>query len=163
MGFGDAFGDGEPETRAAAVGGPAALAAPPAGLEHVRQVAGRNAATPVGDHHGRPPVRLAHHDVDLTPGRRVPEPIRHQVGDGARDFRRVHPDGRRLRGLPGQPDAGADGDRPGLLEHPRDQLAQGRVVDTTAEVNAALSSGDAVDQGVVKYFVCTVNKVPAGK
>jgi hypothetical protein len=36
------------------------------------------------------------------------------------------------------------------------------VIDTTAEVNAALASGDAVDQGVVKYFVCTVNKVPAG-
>ena len=37
------------------------------------------------------------------------------------------------------------------------------VIDTTAEVNTALSAGDAVDLGVVKYFVCTVNKVPNGK
>jgi hypothetical protein len=35
------------------------------------------------------------------------------------------------------------------------------VIDTTAEVTMGLSTGDAVDQGVVKYFVCTVNKVPA--
>ncbi len=37
------------------------------------------------------------------------------------------------------------------------------VIDTTAEVTHALSTGDAVDQGVVKYFVCTVNKVPASR
>ena len=36
------------------------------------------------------------------------------------------------------------------------------VIDTTAEVNTALANGNAVDLGVVKYFVCTVNKVPAG-
>lgn len=35
------------------------------------------------------------------------------------------------------------------------------VIDTTAEVTMGLKTGDAVDLGVVKYFVCTVNKVPA--
>lgn len=35
------------------------------------------------------------------------------------------------------------------------------VIDTTVEVTTALANGDAVDQGVVKYFVCTVNKIPA--
>ena len=34
------------------------------------------------------------------------------------------------------------------------------VLDATDEVQAALASGDAIDEGVVKYFVCTVNKVP---
>ena len=34
------------------------------------------------------------------------------------------------------------------------------VIDTTAEVNHALATGDLVDAGVVKYFVCTVNKIP---
>ncbi|MEO6411375.1 MAG: hypothetical protein ABIO48_02205 [Pedococcus sp.] len=37
------------------------------------------------------------------------------------------------------------------------------VLDATDEVQAALASGNAVDNGVVKYFVCTLNKVPAGK
>lgn len=36
------------------------------------------------------------------------------------------------------------------------------VLDSTAEVMAALTSGDAVDTGIVRWFVCTVNKVPAG-
>lgn len=35
------------------------------------------------------------------------------------------------------------------------------VLDSTAEVMAALAAGDAVDTGIVKWFVCTVNKVPA--
>lgn len=35
------------------------------------------------------------------------------------------------------------------------------VLDSTAEVMAALTAGDAVDTGVVRLFVCTVNKVPA--
>lgn len=34
------------------------------------------------------------------------------------------------------------------------------VLDTTAEVQHALAAGDVVDLGVVKYFVCTVNKIP---
>ncbi|WP_270886369.1 hypothetical protein [Pedococcus sp. 5OH_020] len=34
------------------------------------------------------------------------------------------------------------------------------VLDATAEVQAAMASGAAVDNGVVKYFVCTINKVP---
>ena len=36
------------------------------------------------------------------------------------------------------------------------------VLDATDEVQAALASGNAVDDGIVKYFVCTLNKVPAG-
>jgi hypothetical protein len=34
------------------------------------------------------------------------------------------------------------------------------VLDSTDEVMAAFSSGSAVDDGIVKYFVCTLNKVP---
>lgn len=34
------------------------------------------------------------------------------------------------------------------------------VLDATNEVMAALQSGKAVDNGIVKMFVCTVNKVP---
>lgn len=33
-------------------------------------------------------------------------------------------------------------------------------LDTTAEVNAALADGNAVDTGIVRMFVCTVVKVP---
>ena len=36
------------------------------------------------------------------------------------------------------------------------------VLDSDHEVMAAFAAGDAVDEGVVKYFVCTLNKVPAG-
>ena len=36
------------------------------------------------------------------------------------------------------------------------------VLDATDEVQAALASGNAVDNGIVKYFVCTLNKVPGG-
>jgi|SRR5690348_3962415 hypothetical protein len=36
------------------------------------------------------------------------------------------------------------------------------VLDSAAEIQAALASGALVDDGVVKYFVCTLNKVPAG-
>ena len=36
------------------------------------------------------------------------------------------------------------------------------VLDSDQEVMAAMAAGDAVDEGVVKYFVCTLNKVPAG-
>lgn len=36
------------------------------------------------------------------------------------------------------------------------------VLDSAEEVNAALASGALVDDGIVKYFVCTLNKVPAG-
>ena len=36
------------------------------------------------------------------------------------------------------------------------------VLDATNEINAALASGTLVDDGIVKYFVCTLNKVPAG-
>jgi hypothetical protein len=35
------------------------------------------------------------------------------------------------------------------------------VLDSAGEVDAALASGALVDDGVVKYFVCTLNKVPA--
>jgi hypothetical protein len=35
------------------------------------------------------------------------------------------------------------------------------VLDSTDEVAAALASGTAVDDGIVKYFVCTLNRVPA--
>ena len=37
------------------------------------------------------------------------------------------------------------------------------VLDATDEVQAAIASGNAVDEGVVKYFVCTVNKVPTSQ
>jgi hypothetical protein len=36
------------------------------------------------------------------------------------------------------------------------------VLDATDEVQAALAAGTAVDNGIVKYFVCTLNKVPSG-
>jgi hypothetical protein len=36
-------------------------------------------------------------------------------------------------------------------------------LDTTAEVNAALADGNAVDTGIVRMFVCTVVKVPHQK
>jgi hypothetical protein len=35
------------------------------------------------------------------------------------------------------------------------------VLDSTSEVMAALAAGDAVDSGIVRWFVCTVNPVPA--
>jgi hypothetical protein len=35
------------------------------------------------------------------------------------------------------------------------------VIDAADEVQAAITAGALVDQGVVKYFVCTVNPVPA--
>lgn len=35
------------------------------------------------------------------------------------------------------------------------------VLDAADEIDAALASGDLVDDGIVKYFVCTLNKVPA--
>ena len=35
------------------------------------------------------------------------------------------------------------------------------VLDSADEINAALASGALVDDGIVKYFVCTLNKVPA--
>lgn len=37
------------------------------------------------------------------------------------------------------------------------------VLDAADEVQAAIAAGALVDNGVVKYFVCTVNKVPAGQ
>jgi len=37
------------------------------------------------------------------------------------------------------------------------------VLDSTDEVVAAFRSGAAVDDGIVKYFVCTLNKVPANQ
>lgn len=42
-------------------------------------------------------------------------------------------------------------------------LDQDGVLDALDEVMAAISAGDAVDNGVVKSFVCTVNKVPASQ
>lgn len=35
------------------------------------------------------------------------------------------------------------------------------VLDSASEIQAALASGALVDDGIVKYFVCTLNKVPA--
>lgn len=35
------------------------------------------------------------------------------------------------------------------------------VLDAADEVHLAMAAGDAVDNGVVKLFVCTVNKLPA--
>jgi hypothetical protein len=35
------------------------------------------------------------------------------------------------------------------------------VLDSADEITAALASGALVDDGIVKYFVCTLNKVPA--
>jgi len=35
------------------------------------------------------------------------------------------------------------------------------VLDSADEIDAALVSGTLVDDGIVKYFVCTLNKVPA--
>ena len=37
------------------------------------------------------------------------------------------------------------------------------VLDALGEVRAALASGHAVDAGIVREFVCTVNKVPASR
>lgn len=37
------------------------------------------------------------------------------------------------------------------------------VLDSLDEVMAAMAAGDAVDTGVVTWFVCTVNRVPAGR
>jgi hypothetical protein len=37
------------------------------------------------------------------------------------------------------------------------------VLDSTDEVVAAFTAGTAVDDGIVKYFVCTINKVPANR
>jgi hypothetical protein len=37
------------------------------------------------------------------------------------------------------------------------------VLDSDAEVYAAIAAGDLVDEGVVRYFVCTVNPVPASR
>ena len=37
------------------------------------------------------------------------------------------------------------------------------VLDATDEVQAAIDAGALVDEGVVKYFVCTVNPVPHGQ
>ena len=37
------------------------------------------------------------------------------------------------------------------------------VLDSADEINAALASGALVDDGIVKYFVCTLNKVPASR
>ena len=37
------------------------------------------------------------------------------------------------------------------------------VLDAANEVYAAMAAGDAADLGVVKLFVCTVNKVPASQ
>ncbi|HET8767547.1 hypothetical protein RKE38_16395 [Phycicoccus sp. M110.8] len=34
------------------------------------------------------------------------------------------------------------------------------VLDSATEVQAAMASGTLVDDGIVKYFVCTLNKVP---
>jgi hypothetical protein len=35
------------------------------------------------------------------------------------------------------------------------------VLDSADEIDAALASGELVDDGIVRYFVCTLNKVPA--
>ena len=35
------------------------------------------------------------------------------------------------------------------------------VLDSATEVQAAMASGALVDDGIVKYFVCTLNKMPA--
>jgi hypothetical protein len=37
------------------------------------------------------------------------------------------------------------------------------VLDSADEIDAAMASGSLVDDGVVKYFVCTLNKVPASR
>jgi hypothetical protein len=37
------------------------------------------------------------------------------------------------------------------------------VLDSDEEVMAAMTAGDVLDGGVVKYFVCTLNKVPAAQ
>lgn len=37
------------------------------------------------------------------------------------------------------------------------------VIDSDSELGFALGDGTAVDNGVVKYFVCTVNPAPQGK
>ena len=36
------------------------------------------------------------------------------------------------------------------------------VLDSADEIGAAMASGALVDDGIVKYFVCTLNKVPNG-
>jgi hypothetical protein len=35
------------------------------------------------------------------------------------------------------------------------------VLDAADEIDAAMAAGALVDDGIVKYFVCTLNKVPA--
>lgn len=37
------------------------------------------------------------------------------------------------------------------------------VLTSDTELMAAMAAGDAADDGIVKYFVCTVNKVPASR
>ena len=37
------------------------------------------------------------------------------------------------------------------------------VLDADDEVAAAMAAGDLVDDGIVKYFVCTLNRVPASR
>jgi len=37
------------------------------------------------------------------------------------------------------------------------------VLDSADEIDAATASGSLVDDGVVRYFVCTLNKVPASR
>lgn len=36
------------------------------------------------------------------------------------------------------------------------------VLDSAAEIQAAMASGTLGDDGIVRYFVCTLNKVPTG-
>src|SRR6187551_889190 len=37
------------------------------------------------------------------------------------------------------------------------------VLDAADEIDAAMAAGALVDDGIVKYFVCTLNKVPASR
>lgn len=37
------------------------------------------------------------------------------------------------------------------------------VLDSATEIEAAMAAGALVDEGIVKYFVCTLNKVPASR
>jgi hypothetical protein len=42
-------------------------------------------------------------------------------------------------------------------------LDRNGVLDADNEVLAAMAAGNLVDDGIVKYFVCTLNKVPQGR
>lgn len=50
----------------------------------------------------------------------------------------------------------------GAISDPAVDLNNNDVLDSAAEVEAAIDAGYATDNGVIKEFVCTVNRIPTG-